>query len=206
MRRFVLCALGAFLVGVVGFLNAEDIVVVHKGKTLVLHDDMTWEYAPESGTTSGERITLTTKASQTATVTNPTNKYTIHFDPTVWNPTEPSSKSAEFGFANKAKTGYGMSIYDGLSIPLPTMESVLIKNANKIDPNARILKTEPCTVNGREGELVTYTATGSGIAFTLLTFIATGDPGTIQYTFYTTSSTFEQLRPQFLDMISGLEF
>jgi len=89
---------------------------------------------------------------------------------------------------------------------LDTMEKLLIVNANKVDPNAKITNVEKCIVNNTEGELVTYTALISGLGATYITFITSKDSGTIQYTFYTLSSYFDKVKPQVLDAISGLIF
>jgi hypothetical protein len=185
---------------------AEDIVLDYGGRKVVLHDDGTWEYAKTSNTGAVQGLTLHKLPTQTQLLTNPTGKYKVNFDPKLWDQTKPFSESAEFGFQNKEKTGFGMAIYDGLPLPLTTMEQVLITNANNIDKNAAIVDKQPCTVNGVAGELVTYTATGSGVPFTLLTFITSGDFGSIQYTFYTTSAVFAKMKPVFIDAISGIEF
>ncbi len=184
---------------------SADITLDYGGGKVVLHDDHTWEWAPTS-TNRTDFISLSKLDTQSGRLVSARKKYTIYFDPVKWMQTKPSSSAAEFGFENAEATGYGMAVFDGLSIPLESMEKVMIQNASKIDPNARILEVQQCVVNGTAGELVTYTATGSGIDITYFYFVATGGFGTVQYTFYTTSAEFPRLKQSFLDGIAGIVF
>lgn len=194
------------LVFVVGSVFGQDITLDYQGRRLVLHDDHTWqEVALPTGTPSGT-VELTKHTNQTQVLNSSNGRIQVSFDPTVWEQNKPSNASAEFGFYNKSKTGFAVLIYDGLQFTLESMEKILVTNAKNIDPNARILEKQDCRVNGTLGELVTYTATGSGITFTLITFVATGEFGSVQYTFYTTAAAFPNLRDEFLAAISGIEF
>ncbi len=191
---------------VVGNLFGGDLIADYQGAKIILHDDKTWEYEQIRPADLDDQMVLVKSASQSESLTSPTKKYVINYNPSLWERSKPFSEAAEFGFQNKAKNAFGMAIYDGIEVPLNSMENIVIKNANNIDPNAKIVNIRKCKINGTEGELVTYLATGSGVPFTLLTFLASGPFGTIQYTFFTSSSLFDALQEDFVEMISGLEF
>jgi len=198
--------LAAALVLTASLSFAEEIVTDSKGRKIILHDDFTWEVQQAEARGSGEILVLTKGPKLTRVLKTRTGKVTINYDANVWRQAADTNASAEFSFQNMDNNGFGMLIYDGLPIPLATMEEVVIKNANNIDPNASIKDIEKCMVNGTPGELITYQARSTGLDFTFFSFVATKDTGTIQYTFYTLTSVFDKLRPSFLEALSGVEF
>lgn len=185
---------------------ADDIITISGGKKIVLHDNYTWEYSNESVISDTDIIQLTLNTKAKKILKNKTGKYQVNIDSDIWTQTYDINDNAEFQFINKEQTGFSVILYDGLPIPLDAMEKILIVNANNVDPNAAIKSVEKCIVNGTEGELVTYLASSSVLEFTFIAFIASKETGTIQYTFYTPSSYFDKLKPQFLEAISGLAF
>jgi hypothetical protein len=186
---------------------AADVTVRVNGKSIVLRDNHTWDYLADEGQPNPGVLTLTKSNDPNDVVLkSKSGKYQLNVNMEIWHQTTANNAQAEFQFVNGEETGYGVVLFDGLSIPLASMKQILIMNANKIDPNARIADVEECSVNGTSGELVTYLATAANLEFTFFTFIASKDTGTIQYTFYTLSSVFEKMRPLFIDTISGLEF
>jgi len=199
-------ALAVLLVMTTGISFAEEIVTDSKGRKIILHDDYTWEVQEASARKSDEALVLTKSPKSNRVLKTRTGKVTINYNANEWRQASDTNASAEFSFQNMDNNGFGMLIYDGLPIPLATMEEVVIKNANNIDPNASIQDIEKCVVNGTPGELITYQARSTGLDFTFFSFVATKDTGTIQYTFYTLTSVFEKLRPSFLEAISGVEF
>ncbi len=196
----------AALVLYAGLGFADEIVTDAKGRKIILHDDFTWEVQQAEARRGGETLVLTKSPKFNRVLRTRTGKVTINFNANEWRQASDTNASAEFSFQNLDNNGFGMLIYDGLPIPLATMEEVVIKNANNIDPNASIKNIEKCTVNGTHGELITYQASSTGLDFTFFSFVATKDTGTIQYTFYTLTSVFDKLRPSFLEAISGVEF
>jgi len=205
----IIVRLFSFLVMVILFSTlsfANDVIINVNGKDVILHDNYTWEYSDITKINSSDIKTLTITSNLTTVLRSKNGKYQLNINPNIWDQTRGNNDSAEFQFVNKEQTGFSVVLYDGLPIPLENMKKILIVNANKIDPNSYILNVEKCIVNNTEGELVTYSATTSGLDFTFYAFIASKDSGTIQYTFYTLSSFFEKMKPIFIDAISGLIF
>ena len=188
-------------------LLGDDMVINVKGRKAVLHDNFTWEYLDMQDAPDSEGpLALSFDASIINPFVSKNGKYKIYIDTEKWRTTSGLNDDADFQFVNSDQTGFGLLLFDGLPIPLDSMKDILIVNANNIDPNARILDVRPCTVNGSEGEIVTYTARASGLEFIFHTFITTNENGTIQFTFYTLSSVFGKLKPLFEEAIAGLVF
>jgi hypothetical protein len=185
---------------------AEETVKDSKGNIIILHNDFTWEYS-KGTTVSGDDIQLLKKTpNMTERVASKTGKFTIYYDPSLWTEAKVDNPSAEFAFKNIDNTGFCLTMFDGLSIPIEQMKDVLIINAQKIDQNAHIIDSQPCLVNGTKGEIVTYTAKQKSIEIIFYTLIVSKQNGTIQFSFYTLASAFNDLKPQFLKAMGGLVF
>ena len=185
---------------------ADEIVTDSKGRKIILRDDKTWDFQAAAVPEKGDVLKLEKGQGLDKVLKTRGGKVTIHYDSSKWRQTKDVNSNAEYTFQNAENTGFGMLIYDGLPIPLETMEEIVIKNANAIDPNASIQEIEKCTVNGTAGELITYLASSSGLDFVFFSFVATKEKGTIQYTFYTLKTVFDSLKPSFLEAIAGVEF
>jgi hypothetical protein len=183
----------------------EDQIINFNGKKIILHDNYSWEYAPDKDV-SNNPIVLTSIDNFDQTVTGKSNKYSIKYNSSKWTVRNTPSGPGEFSFQNNDNTGFGTCIYDGLQFSLPVMEKVLIANAIKVDPNAAIINKEDCIINGNKGELVAYAFISSGVKFELYSFIVCKENGSIQFTFYTTDSTFEKLKQSFIEAMTGLVF
>lgn len=203
MRAFAAIVLAA---GLVFAAAAKDVTVTVDGKTVVLHDNFTWEYQNQAAAPSaGPALALAKPAKAALVLASQTGPYRLSLNGGVWRQTAQSNDSAEFQFTNKDSSGYGMMIYEGMPIELATLRSALIQNAKAVDPNVQLLSVQAATVNGLAGELVSYRVKSEDTAFVFLSFISSGDNGTFQYTFYTVDKLFDKLKPAFLEAIAGLE-
>jgi len=185
---------------------AEENIVELNGKQIRINDDFTWNYVEENEEQDGSKISLSFNPTNTTQYEAPNGKYTINLATEDWMETTGINDTASFQFVNADTTGYGLLLYDGWEIPLKNLKVILIQNAQRIDPDARIVSAEKCSVNGTDGELVTYTAKNSGLSFVFYSFVTSSDNGTIQFTFFTLSSDFEELKPSFQEAIAGLYF
>lgn len=182
---------------------SQDRKVSVGGKMIILHDDFTWEFAPNGAVEEG-LIELQTSSDQTGLLKSRSGKYTVKYDPSQWISKKSSNAAAEFEFSNAAGTGFIMVVYDGLQIPLESLKAVMIQNASNLDPNAAMIAQRPAVVNGVEGEIVTYTATANNLTFIFYSFISTSGNGTIQFTCFTLDSAFEGLVDEFHKAMAGL--
>jgi hypothetical protein len=202
--RVLSAVIGLFLLSSLCFAENQRVIV--EGREIILHDNFTWEYADGGESRDADSIVLKKNPDIKSPLVSKNGKYSLYINRENWIQTAGLNDSAQFQFRNKEETGYGILIFDGLPIPLDSMRDVLISNASNLDPYARILDVERAIVNNSEGELVTYTASGSGLDFTFYAYITMKEKGTIQFIFYTLSSAFEDLKPAFQEAISSLVF
>lgn len=204
MKKRLVVSVLLLLAGTLAY--ADDQVVQVNGKTVVLHDDFTWAYVQSSDGLQASGLQLTKSPAMDKVWKDPSGKFQISYQSSRWSETKPLNDNAVFSIKNATTTGWGSLIYDGLQIPLSAMEKVVVSNAKNIDPDAKLINTQECTVNGTPGELVTYTATTSGLGFTFLSFLANNASGTVQFVFFTSTSEFDKLRASFIEAIGGLQF
>lgn len=187
-------------------LCADDMVATLDGRKVILHDNLTWEFAASRGAEEPGLVVLGRSPSFDKTIASKKWSYSISYDSSAWDIVPSDNGSVEYTIRNKDNTAFGMCVYDGLSIPLPSLAAIMLDNAKSQDPQARILDERGCRNDDKLGELVTYTATVHGLTFVFYSFITTKDAGTIQFTFYTLDSAFEKLRPEFETAMTGLNF
>ncbi|TGK38679.1 DUF3157 family protein [Leptospira gomenensis] len=206
MKRFLYIA--SFLC-ILQSANPEE-ATTKSGKKVILNPDFTWKYVPESSETKSAKtatVVLTKSQEQDTELKSESGEFSVWFDSKKWNRApKPANKVAEFEFENKKRTGYSMIIYEGLEIPMESFAELLVVNARQVDPNASLLETADCKVNGKSGKLVTYTALFSGMKFIFYSFVTSGSKGSIQFTTYTLENKFEQEKEEFHRLISGLVF
>ncbi|QQO09624.1 DUF3157 family protein [Breznakiella homolactica] len=196
---------GCALVLLCGALFAEETVILRNGRRAILRDDFTWSYA-ETGSAESGILELNTTPDLTTELRSKTGKFSVFYNPSEWVPATGLNPDAEFQFQNADNTGYGIVLHDGLSISPEQMKSILIFNARNIDPDTEILESQKAIVNGAEGEIITYAARFETLRFIFYALVTNNEKGTIQFTFYTLDSVFDQLKPQFQRAMAGLIF
>lgn len=186
-------------------ISSNDNIVTYEGRKIIINENYTWEYLnPDISNSSIKEIYPKNK---NKVLINSSNlKYGVYIDNEKWTSTTGINDEAELQFKNFEDTAYAMLIFEGLEIPIESMKELIILNANNIDPNARILNSEKCAIGNIEGELVTYTARSAGLNFIFFTFISSNTKGTIQFICFTLDSEFDELKPEFVDLISGFKF
>jgi len=178
---------------------------MYNGKKVILHSDFTWEYLRSDSKQETSRI-IEMDIENKSLINSDNGKYGVYIDDAKWQQTSGMNVQAGIQLKNSDDTAYAMLIYDGLEIPLESMEELMILNANNLDPNSRVISSEKCNVGSLTGQLITYTAESAGLNFIFFSFVTASKKGTIQFTCFTLESAFEGLRDDFIDLISGFQF
>ncbi|WP_232380445.1 hypothetical protein [Leptospira ainlahdjerensis] len=89
---------------------------------------------------------------------------------------------------------------------MESFPELLVVNARAIDPNASLIETIDCKINGKAGKFVKYTALFSGMKFIFYSFVSSSSKGSIQFTTYTLENRFDLEREEFEKLLSGLVF
>jgi hypothetical protein len=203
LKRSIVIVLMISLVAVISF--AEDREVIIAGKTIIIHDNYTWEYKSEDASIDANILSVQKKSNQTKMYESSMGKFKIWYDGSKWDITNATNQSVEITLQNKDRSGFAAVVYEGIKIPLDNLEQIVLINAKKVDPNAMLTHEEKCTVNGIEGKLITYSASTAGLMFIFEGFITSNDAGSIQFTFYTLDSEYSKLKDDFIEAIGGLE-
>ena len=204
MNKRAIILFSLILSGIV-CLAAQDRTVTLDGRKIILHEDFTWEYAGQEKKKGTIRV-LDVDNTEKDLFQSSNGKYSVYVDTGYWMQTSGLNPQAQLQFKNHDDTAFAMIIHEGLELPLDSLKELMIINAGNLDPNARILDVEPCSINGLEGELVTYTAHTAGLDFIFFSFITSTHNGTVQFTCYTLETVFGRLKTEFIDLISGFEF
>ncbi|MBM9575652.1 DUF3157 family protein [Leptospira sp. 201903070] len=192
-------------------VNAEE-ATTKSGKKVILNSDFTWKYSIENPEKSkniknNSQLVLTRSEEQDTELKSETGEFSLWFNSKKWNrSTQKSNKVSEFEFENKKRTGYAMLIFEGLEIPMESFPELLVVNARAIDPNASLIETIDCKINGKAGKFVKYTALFSGMKFIFYSFVSSSSKGSIQFTTYTLENRFDLEREEFEKLLSGLVF
>ncbi|MDV6237140.1 DUF3157 family protein [Leptospira ellisii] len=206
MKRILFLAVFLFILNPI----SPEEATTKSGKKVILNPDFTWKYvlgSAESKPAKTANIILTKSQDQDQELKSESGEFSVWFDSKKWNRApRPANKVAEFEFENKKRTGYSMVIYEGLEIPMESFAELLVVNARQVDPDASLIETVDCKVNGKTGKLVTYTALFSGMKFIFYSFVTSSAKGSIQFTTYTLENKFEQEKEEFNRLISGLVF
>ncbi|RHX79936.1 hypothetical protein DLM76_14245 [Leptospira yasudae] len=191
-----------------GFATEE--ATTKSGKKVILNSDFTWKYANEASekNKSNEKtkgLNLTKSEEHNAELKSESGEFTIWYNPKKWNQSaQKSNKVSEFEFENKKRSGYAMVIFEGLEIPMESFPELLVVNAKAIDPNAHLIETTDCKINGKAGKLIKYAALFSGMKFIFYSFVTSSSRGSIQFTTYTLENRFDLEKEEFEKLLSGL--
>ncbi|PJZ56744.1 DUF3157 family protein [Leptospira barantonii] len=193
-----------------GQLSSEE-ATTKSGKKVILNSDFTWKYADESAdknkTGKPSTLVLTKSAEHDTELKSESGEFSVWYNSKKWNrAAQKSNKVSEYEFENKKRSGYAMVIFEGLEIPMESFPELLVVNARAVDPNAHLVETTDCKVNGRAGKLIKYAALFSGMKFIFYSFVTSNSKGSIQFTTYTLENRFDLEKEEFEKIISGLVF
>ncbi|TGL95177.1 DUF3157 family protein [Leptospira barantonii] len=193
-----------------GQLSSEE-ATTKSGKKVILNSDFTWKYADESAdknkTGKPSTLVLIKSAEHDTELKSESGEFSVWYNSKKWNrAAQKSNKVSEYEFENKKRSGYAMVIFEGLEIPMESFPELLVVNARAVDPNAHLVETTDCKVNGRAGKLIKYAALFSGMKFIFYSFVTSNSKGSIQFTTYTLENRFDLEKEEFEKIISGLVF
>ncbi|PJZ42365.1 hypothetical protein CH370_03815 [Leptospira kmetyi] len=195
-----------------GQLTSEE-ATTKGGRKVILNSDFTWKYADtnsdknKTGKPATSMVVLTKSDEQDTELKSESGEFSVWYNSKKWNrAAQKSNKVSEYEFENKKRSGYAMVIFEGLEIPMESFPELLVVNARAIDPNAHLVETTDCKVNGRAGKLIKYAALFSGMKFIFYSFVTSNSKGSIQFTTYTLENRFDLEKEEFEGIISGLVF
>lgn len=200
------------------FINAaicQINALTDNGKEVLLFGNGTWKYKNDT------TIDLNINTDVDTLKTNPINFHKetnavflvksnvfnigTYINPQKWifKPREENQTNPEYSFRSKDENGYAILITEKIHIPLKNLRDIALINAQKSNPDARIVKEEYRTINNVKVLCLELKSTVHGIAFTYLGYYYTNQHGTCQFVAYTFDSLYDETKNELEDLLNG---
>lgn len=184
---------------------SEEVIkaVTEDGRKVVLFSDGSWVFKP--GSKKDKSKNNFDKNSTKVPLEGGKGAYFVYYDDKKWHVSKPKGDSdAEYSFTHKEGDGYGMMIFERISIPLPNLKNIALENARSVAPDAKITSDDRMVVNGYDIMRLQIQGIIEGIPFTYYGYYASGSWGTLQFITYTSTPLFEEYKKDFAELLNGL--
>ncbi len=174
------------------------------GKEVILYPDGTWKHVETPVVHPPSSYSKPTSSNKL--IKGKYGTYGIWIDDKKWKKSEVQfSPQAEYSFVHTAGDGYAMIVPERIQMPLETLKSFALKNAQKAAPDARITFEEKRDVNDNKVLCMKIKGTIQSIPFTYLGYYYAGKAGTIQVITYTAQNLFAEFESDFTKFLNGFE-
>lgn len=192
-------------------LMAQQTATTKDGKTVLLNDDGTWVYQPETnnnGKTQFNDSLLTKYNKPTAAKTLLKSERTDHaiwYNETKWTRSDMKpTEASEYLLKLKERDGYCITVVEQIEIPLENFSNIVVKSMKmRGAENLVVEKEEYRLVNGKRVLFMQFTLTMSGMTFTYAGYYYSNESGTSQILCYTSKNLFGQYKQDFMNMLNG---
>jgi hypothetical protein len=204
MRKITIILTSFFLYAINS--TAQTSAVTSTGEEVLLYNDGTWKYVNKKSTEDAEIKTNSIKFSKDKEATflvksNITN-VGIYLNPKNWS-FKKAKDAGEYEFQLKEKEGYALLLAERIEIPLESLKSIALTNAQKAAPDAEIVKEEYRMVNGIKVLCLQMDGTIQGIRFSYFGYYYSSDKGTVQLLTYTSKSLFKDYQADLETFLNG---
>lgn len=190
---------------VVKVSNQNLKALTQDGRVVVLQPNGTWKYVEEAkaaGQTSPHVPARPPGA--TMLLAGRQVPYGIWVDQSRWRLTDlKQNMAAEHEFMHASGQAGALIVSEPTRITPESWKQIVINNARREAPDARITREEKKTVNGVPVLLLQSEGTGSLGPFVYYGYYYTGPRGAVQVVTYTFSGTFEQYRADLTAFLDG---
>ena len=182
--------------------------VTENGENVILYENGTWEYQPESTAEKTKRPVNPTAfkvpADSKESIKGESVDYEIRYNKDKWQVlTKNINEMAEYSLLHKDKKAYAIVIPEGASIPMETFRNIVINNARGASGQVKILNEEERTVNGKKVILLNIRAVIQGMTFIYEYYIYSGEKSSIQIIGFTTEELFPEYKNDMEDFLNG---
>jgi hypothetical protein len=179
--------------------------VTQDGRFVVLQPNGTWKYVeePKAGSAASPPAPVRPPGA-TMLLAGRQVPYGIWIDQSRWRLTDPKQNmAAEHEFAHASGQAGALIVSEPTRITPESWKQIVINNARREAPDARITREEKKTVNGVPVLLLQSEGTGSLGPFVYYGYYYTGPRGAVQVVTYTFAGTFEQYRADLTAFLDG---
>jgi hypothetical protein len=175
--------------------------ITQDGRTVVLQPNGTWKYAEADRPTT---IGSSRPPGATMLLAGRQVPYGIWIDQSRWRFTEPKQNvAAELELTHMSNQAGALVVAEPRQIPPDSWKQIVINNARREAPDARITREERKVVNGVPVVLLQSEGTGPLGPFVYYGYYYAGPRGAVQVVTYTFKGTFEQYRADFTAFLDG---
>lgn len=187
---------------------ASQKAITDIGEEVILNDDGTWEYTSNSNQEKNEITTnkdiFQKPESSTFLLKSARNKSAYWIDSKKWNFKKATNNSeAEYEFQLKGGDLWGISISEGVTMPIETLVGIALENARAAAPDMKIIRQEYRMVNEIRVLYMEMKGTLQGINFTYLGYYYSDNSGSTQFLTYTGSSLVNKYKSEISDFLNG---
>ena len=188
---------------------ASQKAITDTGEEVILHDDGTWEYSDKAKKpaktieTSKEQFEKPKSSSFLLKSNKNNSAYWINTDKWAFKKAADITE-AEYQFKLKGEDLYGMTIAEGIEIPVESLADIALSNARNAAPDAKILRQEYRIVNGNKVIYMEISGTIQGINFIYLGYYYSDASGSTQLVAYTATSLVDKYKSEINDLLNGL--
>lgn len=172
------------------------------GRQVMLEPDGTWKYATKPRRLNG-KVRAGPRGARLLLAGREV-AYGIWIDPSTWRPQDTKvNAAAEYEFVHVKGGGQAMVIAETTSVQPAAWKQIVLDNAKKVAPDARITREEGTTVNGVQVLLLQTEGTARDGPFVLYGYYYAGKQEAIQLITSTRPPLFEQYRADFVNLLNG---
>jgi len=182
--------------------------ITDNGDEVVLFDDGTWEYVGEIEEKDDEILFDETPISKpkdaTFLVKSDRIPVGIWMNPKKWTFRKSvSNPAAEYEFQLRNEDLHGMMITEKIEIPLASLRTIALMNAQSIAPDIRVVEEKYVIVNGHKVLSMVMKGTTQGIKFIYHGYYYSNTSGTVQMVTFTAQSLFDELSEEMNYILNG---
>lgn len=197
-------------------IHAQTKALTENGKEVILYQNGIWKYTSDStdknlDTNNLDSITVNSKpftkaASASFLVKSNVFNTGVYIDPAKWafSTRKDNDVNIEYRFELKAGDGYGIMLTEKTPISLETMRQIALINAQKAAYDARIIKAEYRTVNGKKILCLEMRGTIKTIKVVYYNYYYSNANGTIQLVSFSSEALFDKNKNELEYLLNGL--
>lgn len=213
MRLIIFLLFSLFLCSI-NSVKSQTKALTENGKEVILYDDGTWKYSPDSSNANQDTpdtITVNplkfykSSAAKFLVKSNIINMG-VYIDPSKWTFISHTGNEVnpEYRFESKSKNGYVFLISEKTSIDIDKLLNVALINAQHASADATITNSEYRTVNNKKILCIHMKATVEGIKFIYEYYDYSNENGTVQLVGYTTEKLYDSEKKELEECLNGL--
>ncbi|MDX5447629.1 MAG: hypothetical protein LPK47_04550 [Bacteroidota bacterium] len=195
----------------ISLAHGQTHALTDEGQDVLLFEDGTWSYVEDLELTENEvEIPMNPtefKRPKSASFLVKSSSFNIgiHIDPKAWSFNKgKTNEDAEYEFESKKGEIYGMMIAEGIEIPLLTLRSIALENAQSVAPDVHIVHEEYRMVNGIKVLCLQMEGTYQGIQVAYLGYYYSNENGTVQMVTYSGKKIMEREKERAVEFLNGL--